>query len=148
MMLVDVNLLVYAVFSGSSRHEAARAWLDAALGGTESVALPWAVLAGFIRISTNPRVMSEPLSLEEAIGHMEEWLALPIVQMIGPTLRHGVEFARMLRVAHATGNLVSDAHLAAVAVEHGCEIASTDEDFAKFPGLRWFNPLAAGAEAG
>jgi toxin-antitoxin system PIN domain toxin len=143
MVLVDVNLLVYAVFADSSRHAAARTWLDAALGGSEPVALPWAVLAGFIRISTNPRVMTDPLTLDDAISHMVEWLALPVVNVIGPTLRHGAEFARMLRGARAIGNLVTDAHLAALSVEHGCKIASTDKDFAKFPGLSWFNLLQA-----
>ncbi len=141
MILVDVNLLVYAVFADSPHHAAARAWLDAALAGTEPVALPWAVLGGFIRISTNPRVMTDPLTLDEAISHMDEWLALPVVNVIGPTLRHSAEFARMLRGARASGNLVSDAYLATLSEEHRCRIASTDDDFAKFPGLRWFNPL-------
>ena len=141
MILVDVNLLVYAVFTDSLRHDVAREWLDATLGGTEAVALPWAVLAGFIRISTNPRVMTNPLTINEAIADLDEWLTLPVVRVIGPTRGHWEEFARMLRGADAKGNLVSDAHLAALAVEHGCTLASTDDDFRKFPGLRWFNPL-------
>lgn len=143
MILVDVNLLLYAVFADSTRHAPARLWLDGVLTGVEPVALPWAVLAGFIRISTNPRVMTHPLTLEAAIAHMEEWIALPIVRVIGPTSRHGLEFARMLRGAQARGNLVTDAHLAALAEEHDCTLASTDVDFAKFPGLRWSNPLSA-----
>ena len=142
MMLVDVNLLVYAVFEDSARHDTARAWLDAALGGTESVALPWVVLMGFIRLSTNPRIMSAPLTLDQALGYVDEWLALPTVRIIGPTPTHQQVVTRMLRAANASGNLVSDAHLAALAAEHGCSLASTDDDFRKFPGLRWFNPLA------
>lgn len=141
MILIDVNLLVYAVFADSVRHDVAREWLDATLGGTETVALPWAVLAGFVRVSTNPRATSNPLTVDEAIVYLDEWLALPIVQVIGPTRRHREEFARMLRGAKATGNLVSDAQLAALAIEHGCTLVSTDDDFLKFPGLRWFNPL-------
>lgn len=142
MILIDVNLLVYAVFADSLRHGAAHQWVDATLGGTEPVALPWAVLTGFVRISTNPRVMTNPLTIDEAIAYLDEWPALPAVRIIGPTQRHREEFAKSLRVAKATGNLVSDAHLAALAVEHGCRLASTDEDFRRFPDLRWFNPLA------
>ena len=146
MILIDVNLLVYAVFADSPRHEAAREWLDATLSHTEPVALPWAVLAvlaGFVRVSTNSRAMTHPLTVGEAIAYLDEWLALPVVQVIGPTKRHQEEFARMLRAAQATGNLVSDAHLAALTVEHGCSLASTDDDFRKFPALNWFNPLAS-----
>ena len=141
MILVDVNLLVYAVFINSPRHGPAREWIDATLGGTEFVALPWAVLAGFVRISTNPRVINHPLTLDEALAYLDDWLSLPVVRVIGPTPGHREEFARMLRGAKAMGNLVSDAHLAALAVEYGCTLASTDDDFQKFPGLRWINPL-------
>ena len=106
------------------------------------MALPWVVLAGFIRISTNPRIMSVPLTLDQALGCVDEWLALPTVQVVGPTSAHQQVFARMLRAASATSNLVSDAHWAALATEHGCYLASTDDDFQKFPGLHWLNPLA------
>ena len=143
MLLVDVNLLVYAVFEDSARHEAAREWLDLTLRGTEPVALPWAVLTGFIRISTNPRIMSVPLTLDQAIGYVDEWLALPVVRVIGPTHAHQQVFARMLRATNATGNLVSDAQLAALATEHGYSLASTDDDFRRFPGLHWLNPLTS-----
>ena len=141
MLLVDVNLLVYAVFKDSARHEAAREWLDTTLSGTEPVALPWVVLAGFILISSNPRIMSVPLTLDQALGYVDEWLALSTVQVVGPTSAHQQVFARMLRAAEETGNLVSDAHLAALATEHGSNLASTDDDFQKFPGLHWLNPL-------
>ena len=87
--------------------------------------------------------MSDPLMLDQAIGYVDEWLALVTVRVVGPTPAHQQEFARMLRAANATGNLVSDAHLAALATEHDCSLASTDDDFQKFPDLRWFNPLAS-----
>lgn len=142
MILVDANLLIYATFRDSVRHEAARVWLEETFSGEEAVALPWAVLGAFIRLGTHPRIMSQPLSLDEALAHVGEWLALPIVCVPGPTAAHLREFSRMLRAAQATGNLVTDATLAALAAEHQCRLASTDGDFARFPGLDWFNPLA------
>jgi toxin-antitoxin system PIN domain toxin len=147
VILVDANLLIYGVFRDSARHDAARTWLDSTLSGAESVAMPWAVLAAFIRLATNPRIMTEPLTLDEALSHIEEWLDLQIVSVVLPTERHRIEFARMLRGAKATGNLVTDGHLAALAIEHGCRVASTDGDFARFPGLDWFNPLGENATA-
>jgi toxin-antitoxin system PIN domain toxin len=144
VVLIDANLLIYAVFRDSLQHDLARVWLDATLSGGEAVALPWAVLAAFIRLGTNPRVMTQPLTLDEAIEHVKEWLDLPIVRVVVPTDRHRGIFLQVLQDAQATGNLVSDAHLAALAIEHGCRVASTDEDFARFSNLRWFNPLAAG----
>jgi uncharacterized protein len=142
MILVDVNLLLYAGFREMPEHDAAHGWLEQTLAGREAVALPWAVLSAFIRLSTNPRVMARPLTLDEALAHVDEWLDLQSVRVIGPTDRRRLEFARMLRGARATGNLVTDAHLAALAVEHGCRLASVDRDFAKFPGLNWFNLIA------
>ena len=142
MVLVDVNLLMYAVFEDSPRHAEARPWLDSLFGGSEPVALPWAVLTAFVRISTNRRVMTTPSMLDEALAYINEWLALPIVCTPGPTSEHGAWFSQMLRGAQAVGNLVSDAHLAALAGEHNCTLASTDSDFGRFPGLRWFDPLA------
>jgi uncharacterized protein len=142
VILIDANLLIYAVFQDSARHELARVWLDAALTSAEPVALPWAVVSAFVRLSTNPRIMTQPLTLNEALGHVEEWLALPSVCIIGPTSEHLGTFSKMLRGAQATGNLVTDAHLAALAVEHHCRLASTDADFARFSALDWFNPLA------
>lgn len=142
MILIDANLLIYAVFRDSARHEKARDWLDATLSGAEIVAFPWAVLSAFIRLATNPRVMTQPLALDAAIAHIDEWLHLPVVRVIGPTEGHLDAFTRMLRGANAAGNLVTDAHLAAMAAEHGCRIASTDSDFARFPGLDWFNPIS------
>jgi hypothetical protein len=141
VILVDANLLIYAVFQDSQRHDAARIWLDSVLSGAEMVALPWAVLGAFIRLATNPRIMTQPLTLDDAMAHVNEWLDLPLVRSIVPTDRHREIFAQMLRGSMATGNLVSDAHLAALAFEHRCRLASTDDDFARFPDLEWFTPL-------
>jgi uncharacterized protein len=142
VILVDVNLLIYAVFEDTARHAGAKVWWDAALAdGNETIALPWMTLSAFIRIATNTKAMAKPLTLDEAVAQVEEWLDLPNVQIINPTEQHRHEFARMLREAQATGNLVTDAHLAALAVEHGCRLASTDGDFARFHGMDWFNPL-------
>lgn len=143
MVLVDVNLLVHAVNADSPHHAAARAWLDNLLQGAGPVALPWAVLTGFVRITTHPRILPHPLPLDEALKVMNQWLALPSVTVPHPTSRHAQEFEAACRGAAATGNLVTDAHLAALATEHGAELASCDADFAKFPGLRWFNPLGS-----
>ena len=142
MVLVDVNLLILATASRMPNHARAKAWLDGLLQGDEPVGLPWAVLVGFVRITTNPRAMTHPFPLDDALGQVDEWLALAGVQVLHPTGEHARHFAELCRAASAVGNLVSDAHLAALAVEHDCEPASNDSDFARFPGVRWFNPLA------
>ena len=142
MILIDVNLLIYAIFRDSARHEAAHTWLDATLGGSEPVALPWAVLSAFVRLSTNPRVVTEPLTPEEALSYLEQWLSVPTVRVVEPSAAHLNVFSRIVREVRAAADLVADAHLAAIAIEHGCRVASTDSDFARFPGLQWFNPVA------
>lgn len=141
MILVDANLLLYAEDRLNSRHEAARTWWDAQLSASGPVCLCWPVLDAFIRIGTNPRVFDRPLTLDAALTRVESWLAQPCTRLVVPTERHWVVFQQMLRGGQATGNLVADAHLAALAVEHGCEVASTDADFARFPGVKWRNPL-------
>jgi len=100
------------------------------------------VLVGFVRITTNPRITSHPFALEEALDQIHQWLDLPGVQILHPVADHERHFAEMCRAAHAVGNLVTDAHLAALAIEHDCELGSNDADFGRFPGLRWVNPLA------
>lgn len=141
MILVDANLLLYAEDQLSPRHEAARAWWDAQLSGSSPVCLCWTVLGAFIRIGTNPRVFEHPLSLDQAISRVQSWLNQPCTRIIQPTERHWTVFRQMLIQGQAVANLVSDAHLAALAVEHGCELISTDSDFARFRGIRWSNPL-------
>lgn len=142
MILADANLLIYAYDAASPRHEGARAWLEEALLGGELVLLPWASILAFIRITTNPRAFTAPFSIEEASEVISEWLAHPRVRVVGPTERHWEILGRLLTSGQARGPLVSDAHLAALAIEHGAELQTTDRDFTRFPGLRFRNPLA------
>ena len=142
MILPDVNLLVYAHDRASLRHESARIWWSAALSGDELLALAWVALIGFIRITTNRALFPNPLRVDEALSRVEMWLAHPAVRVPHPTHRHAELLASFLRAAKTAGNLTTDAHLAALAVEHGCTLCSTDADFGRFPGLIWRNPLA------
>jgi toxin-antitoxin system PIN domain toxin len=141
MILVDVNLLIYAEDSLCEHHTAAQAWWDAQLSGTETVCLAWPVLKAFIRIGTNPRASRHPLTLKAAIERVQSWLDQPCVRIIQPTEQHWSIFQQMLRNGGATANLVSDAHLAALAIEHNCVLQSTDRDFARFRELKWKNPI-------
>lgn len=141
MVLVDVNLLVHAVNVDFPDHMRAKAWLEGLFRRREEIGLPWAVLIGFVRITTNARAMARPLTVEQALQLVSEWLKLPGVTLLHPTSGHEAQFSALCRAAQATGNLVTDAHLAALAIEHGCLLASNDMDFAKFPGLRHINPL-------
>jgi len=141
LILVDANILLYAEDSLQSRHQQARAWWDGQLSGTGVVCLCWTVLSAFIRIGTNPRVFEHPLSLEQALARVQSWLDQPCTRVVRPTERHWTVFKQVLTDGQAVANLVTDAHLAALAIEHGCELASTDSDFARFPKLKWRNPL-------
>jgi uncharacterized protein len=143
VILVDANLLLYAEDSLSEHHEAARAWWDEQLSGTVPVCLSWPVLKAFIRIGTNARLHQRPLTLKEACERVQSWLDQPCVRLIQPTEEHWKIFQRMLKEGNATGNLVSDAHLAALAVEHNCALQSTDNDFARFKNLKWNDPVRA-----
>jgi hypothetical protein len=142
LILVDANLLLYAEDALHPKNSEARAWWDGKLSGTEAVCLCWSVLSAFIRIGTNARVFDQPLSLEQALDRVQSWLAQPCTRIIRPTERHWTVFRQMLLDGQALANLVPDAHLAALAVEHGCVLVSTDADFARFPKLKWENPLA------
>ena len=142
MILVDANILLYAEDSLQSRHQQARVWWDDQLSGSGVVCLCWTVLSAFIRIGTNPRVFEHPLSLEQALARVQSWLDQPCTRVVRPTERHWTVFKQVLTDGQAVANLVTDAHLAALAIEHGCELASTDSDFARFPKLKWKNPLA------
>jgi uncharacterized protein len=139
--LPDVNLFLYAYNSESPHHPAAREWVEETLRGTETVALAWMVLLGFIRLSTRPTVFARPLEVETAIGFVEQWLAQPAVTVVHPTDRHPAVLRDLLTPLGAAGNLTSDAHLAALAIEHGGTLYSGDNDFARFAGLRWIDPL-------
>lgn len=141
MILVDANILLYAEDQLSPCHSTARVWWDVQLSGASPVCLCWTVLGAFIRIGTNRRVFDHPLSLEQAIARVQSWLDQPCVRLVYPTERHWPTFQKMLREGQAVANLVTDAHMAALALEHGCELMSTDSDFSRFPGVRWRNPL-------
>jgi toxin-antitoxin system PIN domain toxin len=140
--LVDLNLLLYAIDETASHHERARLWLEGALSGTEEIGFPWAVLLGFVRISTNPAIFEEPLQSDEAFDYVDGWLEQPVATVVQPTNEHAVRLREALRLLGTAGNLTTDAHLAVIAIEHGAELCSADTDFARFPGLRWHNPLA------
>jgi len=138
----DLNLLMYAVDRQAPIHERAAEWWNATLSGTETVGLAWSVLLGFVRLTTNPRVVRSPLDADAALDHVDRWLAHEITTVVEPTVRHAALLRDLLAPTGTGGNLVADAHLAAIAIEHGADLCSADRDFARFPGLRWINPLA------
>jgi uncharacterized protein len=142
MVLADVNLLIHAVNRDSPDHARTRAWWLGLEQSGQIVGLSWITLVAFVRLSTNAKVLSNPLSLAEALETMRQLLLQPNVMVIHPGEDHAVEFGRACESANATANLVTDAHLAALAGEQGCELASCDTDFGKFPDLRWINPLS------
>lgn len=143
MYLVDANVLVYAVDAGADQHEAARCWLDEHLaGGRRYVGLPWPSILAYLRLVTNPRIYSPPAPVGEAWERAEDWLCRPAAWVPVPGIRHRQLFGEIVHAAHPAGNLVPDAHLAALAQEHGLTVVSTDSDFAKFPQIDWFNPVA------
>jgi toxin-antitoxin system PIN domain toxin len=141
VILVDANILLYAEDALSPHHEKAREWWDDQLSGVAPVCLCWTVLSAFIRIGTNPRVFQNPLSLTQASARVDSWFKQPCVRLVAPTDRHWEIFKKLLNEGQATGNLVTDAHLAALAIEYGCCLASSDADFSRFPKLKWINPL-------
>lgn len=142
MKIIDVNLLLYAVNEDAPRHRKAKTWLESALSGTETVGFEWTVLLAFLRLSTRSVVFPNPLLVEEAFALLESWLAQPCTTIVQPSDRHSQVLRDLLEPLGTGGNLTSDAHLAAVAVEHGAELFSCDTDFARFPGVRWTDPLA------
>jgi len=142
-LLVDTNLLLYAVDRRARRHERARLWLDEYLNGPSRVGLPWQSLGGFLRIVTNPRVVSKPLAPAVAWQQIAEWLAAPAAWVPMPGPAHAELLGGLIERYEVGGNLVPDAMLAALALEHGLAICSADTDFARFTEVRWTNPLAA-----
>jgi toxin-antitoxin system PIN domain toxin len=140
--LPDINLLIYAIDEGSPRHRPAQLWLEQALSGTEEVCFAWLALLGFVRISTNPAALERPLSVDEAFEYVEEWLDAPVATVLHPGREHAAVLRRLLKPLGTAGNLTSDAHLAALAIEHGAELCSCDNDFSRFTGVRWRDPLA------
>lgn len=144
MTLPDLNLILYAHNRGSVFHVPAKTWWETTLSGQRPVGLCWALMLGFIRLSTHRSVFQEPLTVSAACGEVRAWLAQPQVVILEPGRRHASILFDLLENLGTAGNLTTDAHLAALAIEHQCELCSTDSDFTRFPGLRWTNPLAAG----
>jgi uncharacterized protein len=139
-VLIDANLLMYALINDYPQHQKASAWLSDQLNGPRRI--PWVNILAFIRISTNRRVLATPLSSEEAWSAMSQLLDHPRVWIPTPGLEHRATFAELMRRHQPTGNLVMDLNLVALAVEHGLQIASSDSDFARFPEARWINPIS------
>jgi len=142
MTLVDANVLLYAYNASDPRHAKARSWVEQAFSGHEPVRLAWLTVLAFVRIATNPRAFVHPLTLAQATAIVSTWLALPNVGLLEPTERHWGILSDLLVRTQARADLVSDAHLAALAIEHGAAVATTDRDFTRFPGLRLVDPLA------
>ena len=142
MIVLDANLLLYAYNKSAPNQKRARLWVEDILSGTEAVGLPWQTVSAFIRIITNRHLPGDRLSMEEAAAIVDEWFAIPVVHLLAPGDRHWVFFRRILLDGKATGPLTTDAELAALTMENGGVLYTTDRDFARFPGLKWINPLA------
>lgn len=141
MIVPDTNLLVYAYNDGAPHHEAARRWWEDLINGAERVGVPWMVSTGFVRLMTHPRVLRSPVSPVDAIAHVRDWFRYAHVSPINPGAEHLTHVQRNLEAAGVGANLVTDAHIAALAMEYQAEVHSNDSDFSRFPGLRWRNPL-------
>lgn len=142
MKLPDVNVLLYALDESAPRHRPARQWLEQTMSGTETVAFAWVALLAFLRLTTNPRVFVSPLEPRDAFDIVDDWVAQPLATIVHPTDRHAAVLRELLQPLGTAGNLTTDAHLAALAIEHGAELCSADSDFSRFPGLRWSDPLS------
>jgi uncharacterized protein len=143
VILVDANILIYASNEAARQHVQARDWLNDRLTGAARVGLPWPALLAFLRITTDARILPRPLTMPAAWRQVSEWLACEAAWIPQPTERHAILFGELLALPAVHGNLVTDAHLAALAIEHGLILCSVDGDFARFAKLRWQNPLAA-----
>ena len=140
MKLIDANVLLYSVNQDAAHHERSRRWLDDALSGADTVAFAWVAMLAFVRLSTHAGLFPAPLSMDEALGRVDAWLAATPAVVVQPTADHARVLRSLLRPLPSAGNLVTDAHLAALAIEHRCEIVSFDNDFARFRGVRWSEP--------
>jgi uncharacterized protein len=140
MKLLDANVLLYALDDTSSRHAGAKAWVDAALSGSEEVGFAWVVLLAVVRLTTKAAVFARPLRAAEAFDIIDDWLAQPCATIVHPTIRHAALLRGFLSAAGTAGNLTTDAHLAALSVEYGATVATYDADFSRFPGVLTVNP--------
>lgn len=141
MILVDANLLIYAVNRDAPLHNRAKAWLEQAISGKETIGLPWNVLLAVLRLTTRPGLFTRPLSVSKALDVVDSWLEREAVTIVHPGPKHYQLLRDLLSESGTGGNLSSDAYLAAIAIEHGAELCSLDADFARFPRLLWRNPL-------
>lgn len=141
MILVDANLLLYAVNADSAHHRAARCWLEETLSGRTEVGLAWTVILAFLRLTTRPGVFARPLAADAAVEYVDSWLGQPFVRAVSPGEGHWRILRTLLAAVGTAGNLASDAHLAALAIEHDAVVYSTDHDFKRFPGVEHVNPL-------
>jgi toxin-antitoxin system PIN domain toxin len=142
MILIDANLLIYAVNQDAPLNREAKPWLESVLSGKETVGFPWNVLLAFLRLTTRPGLFGRPLPMNTAFDLVASWLGQTPATIVHPGPRHLPVLRELLRPLGTGGNLTSDAHLAALAIEHGAELCSSDTDFARFPGLKWRNPLS------
>lgn len=141
MIVLDANLLLYAYNSSAPGHTQARRCVEAVFSGTEIVGIPWQTVSAFLRIITNRQLRGDRLSMQEAVAIVDEWVALPIVHLLSPGEHHWGHFKRMLLDGKVTGPMTTDGELAAVTMEYAGTLYTTDRDFARFPGLKWVNPL-------
>ena len=143
MIIPDTNLLMYAFHEDDAAHERAAEWWQDLVRGTEPIGLPWVVTTGFIRLSTNPRMLARPISIKQSLDIVDEWFSYRHVQSLNPGTEHQRILRGLLETVGVGGNLVTDAHIAALAIEHRAELHSNDSDFARFPDLQWRNPLTS-----
>ncbi len=143
MILIDANILIYAHVTSFAQHKLARDWLDEQLNASAPVGLPWASMLAFLRLVTNPRVFEHPEPIDDAWKQVRAWLESEPAWVPQPTERHADLLGELLALPGVHGNLIPDAHLAALAVEHGLTLCSTDGDFGRFRGLRWLNPISS-----
>lgn len=141
MKIVDLNILLYVVNRDSAHHATVLKWWEAAIDRHESVGLPWIVLLGFVRIATNPVIFPQPLDIDTAIGKVDTWLSLDNARLVREKEEHWDILRSLIADSGAAGNLTTDAHLATLAISHGAVLVSCDNDFARFKGLRWENPI-------
>ena len=141
MIIVDVNLLLYAYDGRSIHHDRARQWWQSVISGQELIGLPWQTIHAFLRISTDKRISGNQVSMESSLALVEQWMNLPHLRVLAPGERHWSLLRRMLLEGQARGPMVTDAQLAALTIEYGGVLHTTDRGFARFPGLRWVNPL-------
>ena len=141
MIVVDLNVLIYAVDENSFHHAAARSWLEGQLNGTENIGIPWIVILGFLRIMTNGKVFPHPLTEDQAVEIIDAWIKHPLVRIPHPKENHWHLMKELIAESGTAGNLTSDIHLAAIAMQHGLKLFTLDADFSRFKGLRWERPF-------